>query len=221
MIGELEVGDRLPSEGTLATDFGVSRATVREALRVLATQGLIRTTKGAGGGSYVTLPTVDHISSVVHANVNLLTETRAVTLDELVEARELVEIPAARLAATRRSDDDLELLRSSVPGDELRLDSTEEFRHNSEFHSCLLRASGNTLLRVSADPIYSVLQTHLARSTLRRGFHRAIHAHHLRILEAVEAADPDGAEREMRDHLRFLRPYYERAWKEIGPRSGA
>lgn len=217
MTGELTPGQRLPSEPALAADFGVSRATIREALRVLAAQSLIRTSKGAAGGSFVTLPTVDYISSFVHANVNLLTETKRVTLEELLEARELVEVPAARLAALRRTDEDVERLRGTVPDDAQRLGIEEEFSYNSEFHTCLLDAGRNTLLTVSAAPIFSVLQTNLARSTLGREFHRAIHAHHLRILEAVEEADPDGAEVEMREHLAFLRPWYEKAWKRSTP----
>jgi GntR family transcriptional repressor for pyruvate dehydrogenase complex len=214
--GTLAPGERLPTESVLGRNFGVSRATIREALRVLAAQGLVRTAKGAAGGSFVTLPTVDHISSFVEANVGLLTETRRVTLEELLEARELVEVPAARLAAERRTQGDLDRLRGTVPPDLPPLGVTEEFTYNAEFHSCLLEASRNTLLTVSAQPIFTVLQTHLARSTLSRRFHTSIHAHHLRILEAVEAGDPDAAASEMHDHLGFLRPYYERAWKATG-----
>jgi DNA-binding FadR family transcriptional regulator len=213
MTGELTPGHRLPSESELAADFGVSRATIREALRVLAAQSLIRTSKGSTGGSFVTLPTVDYISSFVHANVNLLTETKHVTLEELLEARELVEVPAARLAAERRSADEVERLRATVPDDDQPLDTTQEFTYNAEFHTCMIDASRNTLLTVSAQPIFSVLQTNLARSALGRTFHKAIHAHHRRILGAVEAGDPDASEAEMRDHLEFLRPWYEKAWK--------
>ncbi|HEU0337086.1 MAG TPA: GntR family transcriptional regulator [Gaiellaceae bacterium] len=213
--GELRPGDRLPVESALARDFGVSRATVREALRLLAAQSLVRTEKGATGGSYVTLPTAATISSLVHANVGLLAETRNVTLEELLEARELVEVPAARLAALRRSEDDLEALRATVPDDSAR-GTQEEFSYNAEFHSCVLGASRNTLLVVSAQPIFSVLQTNLARSTLGRHFHRSIHAHHHRILAAVEAGDAAAAAAEMHDHLAFLRPYYEKAWKRSG-----
>ena len=211
--GELQPGDRLPVESALARDFGVSRATVREALRLLAAQSLVRTEKGATGGSYVTLPTAATISSLVHANVGLLAETRSVTLQELLEARELVEVPAVRLAAARRDADDLDRLRGTVPGDSARLSTTEEFTHNAEFHSRLLEASRNTLLVVSAQPIFSVLQTHLARSALGQRFHRSIHEHHHRILAAVEAGDGDLAAAEMHDHLAFLRPYYEKAWR--------
>src|SRR5437764_15085885 len=65
MRGELVRGQRLPGEAELAREFGVSRGTVREALRLLAAQDLIRTAKGAGGGSFVTLPTADHVSEVL------------------------------------------------------------------------------------------------------------------------------------------------------------
>jgi DNA-binding FadR family transcriptional regulator len=211
--GELRPGDRLPVESALAAQFGVSRATVREALRLLAAQSLVRTEKGALGGSYVTLPTAASISSLVHANVGLLAETRNVTLEELLEARELVEVPAARLAAQRRTAEDLERLRGTVPSDDAHLGTGEEFTHNAEFHSCILGASRNTLLVVSAQPIFSVLQTNLARSALGRRFHRSIHAHHHLIIEAVAAGDADAAAAEMHDHLAFLRPYYEKAWK--------
>lgn len=218
VTGELSPGDRLPSEALLARDFGVSRATVREALRALTAQGLIRTAKGAAGGSFVTLPTVDSISSLVHANVNLLTEAEHVTLEQLLEARELVEVPAARLAALRRSPEDIEQLRAKVPDDAQRLGTTQEFAYNSEFHSCMIAATRNTLLSVSAQPIFSVLQASLARSTLGRRFHTSIHVHHHRIIEAVEAADPESAAAEMHDHLQFLRPFYEKAWKQAAPR---
>ena len=218
VTGELLPGERLPTESAPAQDFGVSRATVREALRALAAQGLIRTAKGAAGGSFVTLPTVDSISSLVHANVNVLAEAQHVTLEQLLEARELVEVPAARLAALRRSEEDLERLRATVPDDAARLGTTQEFAYNSEFHSCVIAATGNTLLSVSAQPIFSVLQANLARSVLGRRFHTAIHAHHHRIIEAVDAGDAGAAGDEMHDHLAFLRPFYEKAWKQAAPK---
>jgi GntR family transcriptional repressor for pyruvate dehydrogenase complex len=219
--GELPVGGRLPSESALAAGFGVSRATVREALRVLAAQSLIRTAKGPAGGSYVTLPTVDHISAFVHTNVGLLTRTRQVSLEELLEARELLEVPAARLAAQRRSNADLERLRGCVAPDQLALPVSEQFDRNRDFHATVLEACGNALFTIAALPIFSVLQTNLRRSGLGRQFHRGIHDQHLRIIDAVAAGDADGAETEMREHLRWLRPFYERAWRDARGRERA
>jgi GntR family transcriptional repressor for pyruvate dehydrogenase complex len=211
--GELAPGERLPNETVLAREFGVSRATVREALRILAAQNLIRTTKGAGGGSYVTLPTVDHISEFLRGNLNLLSESEHVTLEEFLELRELIEVPAARLAATRSSAGDVDRLRDSIPDEPLRMTTQEQFVYNKGFHTVIVEACGNTLLYIAAQPVFTVLQTHLARSSLGQSFHRSINEHHHRILAAIEAGDADAAAEEMRTHLEYLRPAYERAWR--------
>lgn len=212
--GGLAPGERLPSETALAREFGVSRSTVREALRVLATQKLVQTTKGADGGSYVTLPTVDHISEFVRAHVHLLSDAEDVTLEELLEARELVEVPAARLAALRRSEADLERLRASVPAEPLRFPANEQFAWNKEFHTIVADVCANKLLYIALQPVFSVLQRNLARSSLGVAFHRTINEDHRRIAEAIEGGDADAAGAEMHAHLEFLRPAYEKAWKK-------
>lgn len=215
MTGALSPGERLPNETMLAREFGVSRATVREALRVLAAQNLLRTAKGAGGGSYVTLPTVDHISEFLRSNIGLLTESRDVTLEELIEARRLLEVPAARLAAERRQDEDVERLRASIPGEPLHLNTQEQFVLNKDFHSTLIEACGNSLLYIAAQPVFSVLQSNLARSALGRRFHRGINEQHQLIVDAIDAGDADAAAAEMHEHLEFLVPFYERAWRDL------
>ena len=102
---ELARGERLPNELQLADEFGVSRATVREALRLLAAQSLIRTAKGVGGGSYVTAPSAENVSESLRSGLGLMTSSADVTLEELLEVRALLEVPAAGsprcVAATR------------------------------------------------------------------------------------------------------------------------
>ena len=214
--GELERGERLPNETVLASDFGVSRGTVREALRILAAQNLIRTAKGAGGGSFVTLPTVDHISEFLQANISLLSEVEDVELGEFLEARELLEAFAARLAASRHTEADIERMRQSVVADPMALSVESRFVHNKEFHSAVLGASGNTLLCISAQPIFSILQTNLSRTELDSRFPVRVNDDHREILDAIEAGDADGAERHMRHHLEYLRGTYERIWRVPG-----
>ena len=211
--GELQPGERLPNEAVLATDFGVSRATVREALRVLATQSLIRTSKGAGGGSYVTLPSVNGVSEYVQSSISLLADADDVTLEELLEARELLEVPAARLAAERRTEEELERLRDAIPDEPLRLGTQRQFVYNQDFHLAVIDGCRNALLAIAAQPVFAVLQRNLARSKLGARFHRAINEHHRAIAAAIEAGDADAAGGEMYDHLEYLRPYYERAWR--------
>jgi GntR family transcriptional repressor for pyruvate dehydrogenase complex len=191
----------------------VSRATVREALRLLGAENLIRTAKGARGGSFVTVPSANHLSDSLRSGLGRLASTEHVTLDELLEARELLEVPAARLAARRRSDEDVERLRASIPGEPLKLGTQEQFVYNRNFHSVVIDACGNTMLGFAAQPIFEVLQTHLARSTLGRRFHRAINDHHRAVADAIDAGDEDAAGEQMHDHLQFLRPYYETAWR--------
>jgi DNA-binding FadR family transcriptional regulator len=210
---------RLPTEAELASEFGVSRPTLREALRLLAAQGLIRTAKGATGGSYITVPTTGHLSDSLRSGIGLLAATRDVSLDELMEARLLLEVQAARLAARRRSDAAVEQLREAIPGKPLALGTQEQFVHNRDFHAVVFEAAGNALFMIAAGPVFDVLQTRLARSKLGARFHRAINDHHRSIVAAIEARDEDAAAGEMHDHVEYLRPYYEKAWREARRRA--
>ena len=209
----MQPGSRLPNEAVLARDFGVSRATVREALRGLAGQNLIRTAKGARGGSYVALPSVSGVSDFLGSSITLLAEAEDVTLENLLEARELLEVPATRLAAARRSDTELDRLRAAMPADSLELGALEQFTYNREFHSIVIEGCGNALLLMAAQPIFDVLQRKMARSTLGRRFHRAVNEQHRAIAAAIEAGDVDAAGNEMYAHLEYLRPFYEKAWR--------
>lgn len=91
VTGQIAPDDRLPNEAMLAAEFGVSRATIREALRVLSTQHLIRTAKGSQRGSFVTIPSVELNTQFLEANIGLLSHSD-VTLEEFLEVRELLEI---------------------------------------------------------------------------------------------------------------------------------
>lgn len=209
--GILAPGQRLPTETTLAAQFGVSRATVREALRLLSAHNLVRTAKGVGGGSYVNVPTVERVSELLSSNLSLMGVE--LSLDALLEARELLEVPAAGLAANRRTQDDIEALQRAIPEAPLTLSVEEQFVHNREFHFRLVEAAGNPILSIAAQPIFIVLQTHLRRARLTDAAHRHINEEHREIASALESRDAMAAEDAMRRHLASLRPGYERAWK--------
>lgn len=216
--GSLVNGQRLPSEGALATDFGVSRSTVREALRLLLAEGMIRTARGAGGGSFVTLPTVDHVSEFLQRNIELLSLTDDVTLPEFLEARQLIEVFAVRQAALRRTQADLDALRATLVPSDSKLSADAQYRHNKEFHAVLVDACGNALLRIAAQPIFSVLHTHLGRSALTLDFPRKVCGEHRVILDHIERGNADAAEKEMVDHLTSLARVYREIWRPGGGR---
>jgi DNA-binding FadR family transcriptional regulator len=218
MRGELGRGQRLPGEAALASEFGVSRGTVREALRLLAAQNLIRTAKGAGGGSFVTLPTADHISELLQANIRLLNESREVSADEMLEARELLESFAARMAARRRSPANLEQLAACIIEDPEEFGSEQQHVCNTAFHTGLLDAAGNTLLSIAAQPVFAILQTNMRRREMGPQTLERVNDDHRAILEAVRARDADEAEHRMREHLGMLRETYVRLWAPDGAR---
>ena len=214
VTGALAPGQRLPTEADLAQEFGVSRATVREALRLLSAQNLVRTARGAGGGSYINVPTFGQMSQLLSSNLTLMRSE--LSLDSLLEARELLEVPAARLAASRRSPEQLEELRETIPHKPLNLPVEQQFVHNRDFHVRLVQASGNPLLLIAAEPIFVVLQTHLVRTDVSDAAQRAINREHRQIAAAIESGDADAAEDAMHKHLRSLRPGYERSWRQPG-----
>ena len=210
--GELARGDRLPGELALASQFGVSRGTVREALRALAAHNLVRTAKGASGGTFVTLPTVDQTSAFLQANIGLLSQSNDVALEDFPEARRLLEGFAARQCALRHTKGDLDRLRATMV-DSHELSVEEQFHFNKEFHSVLVDGAGNTLLRIAAQPIFSVLQTNLRRDALSPSFGEHVEHDHRAILAAIERGDADGAAAEMDRHLDFLSRTYTSMWR--------
>lgn len=213
LVGELPHGHRLPNESQLASMFGVSRSTVREALRLLFAQNLVRTAKGAGGGSFVTLPTPDHVSASLERSFELLSLTDDLTLDEFLETRELIETFAVRQAAIRRTPTDLEALRATLVPTDSALSPEEQYLHNREFHAVLVNACGNTLLSIAAQPIFFVLHTRLSRFALNPDFPRRVCADHEHILEAIERGDQSLAESRMREHLDGLGRVYAGIWR--------
>ncbi|HZT95039.1 MAG TPA: FCD domain-containing protein [Gaiellaceae bacterium] len=208
VTGRLADGERLPSEATLAGAFSVSRATVREGLRLLAAQNLIRTSKGRDGGSFVSLPTIEYVSETLGSGIGLLAQAEQVTVDQLLEVRELLEVPAAGLAALRSGRERLGALDALHAGDEAVLDAHNDFARNAAFHATVIKASENALLELAARPIFEILQARLLLSSLPGTFTASVAEQHAVIADAISCGNQEAAETAMREHLRFIRPYY-------------
>ena len=206
---ELEPGQRLPVEPDLSAEYGVSRSTVREALRVLASQNLVTTSRGVAGGSFIATPKPDQISDYLEASLGMLALSDGLTVDALLEARELLEVPASGLAASRRSDAQVEELRGTLY-DPATVDPATLFEHNRMFHAVLLRASGNPLVEVLARPVFRVLNERFVRERAPTPFWSEVDRDHREIFAAVLAGDADAAQAATHAHLRNLRPTYVR-----------
>jgi DNA-binding FadR family transcriptional regulator len=207
LSGELGGGEKLPPEGELARQFGVSRTTVREALRALTAENLISKTAGTKGGSFVR--TVDHQSLGVAVRDSLHHRLRLGHLraDELAMVRQYLEVPAARAAARHRSAADLAALREVVHRQRtISVDDPEVPELDSRFHRTIAAASGNRVLAAfvaalhsETEPVhYLDLSPEVGRDTVRQ---------HQRIVKAIAAHDPDAAEQAVVEHLSYLRAH--------------
>lgn len=213
MAGELRPGDRLPVEPELCREYDVSRSTVREALRVLSSEHLLTTRRGVGGGSFVTAPDHAAISASLQSGLSRLAVSPSGSVDDLLEVRELLEVPAAGLAAQRRTDEQLVALRGTL-FDPRDVQVENLFGANRNFHVVLLRAAANPLLETVTRPIFGVLNDRFLRAEAPSRFWHRVDRDHREILRHVEAGDAAGACEAQRAHLRHLRTTYTRIDRE-------
>ena len=114
MQHDLRPDDRLGTENELATEFGVSRPTLREALRLLASSHLIRASRGPGGGVFVASTQNEGIGRNLSESIATMLETESISLVELVEARIQLEVPLAGLAASNATDETVAELEAAL-----------------------------------------------------------------------------------------------------------
>lgn len=210
LSGKVAPGDRLPVEGALSAEFGVSRSTVREAIRLLSSQSMLHTVRGPTGGTFVSRADPESLREYLHTSIGLLSGNRGITVEELLEVREALEVPAARLAARRRTEEHLVAMREAIERERERNDRGERFQQNQQFHAQVLAAAGNRLLSVVTDPVYSVIQLRFMKDE-SRPFYATVNREHAEILSFIEQGDADGAATAMLRHLQALRDVYGRA----------
>jgi GntR family transcriptional repressor for pyruvate dehydrogenase complex len=200
----LQPGDRLGREEDLARRFGVSRPTLREALRLLSSAHLIRATKGPGGGIFVAATPEQGIGLSVTDSIASMLSADSIDLEELIETRLLLEVPLAGLAAQRASEDDVAALRTvlDAAGESTR---DEEFRSlDARLHGLIAEIAGNRLTRAFTEWIGQVLQPPLHVFIEPAVVDEVVVEQHRDIVRAIERGDPPAAERAMREHLVYL-----------------
>ncbi|HTJ65868.1 MAG TPA: FadR/GntR family transcriptional regulator [Alphaproteobacteria bacterium] len=200
LAGALAEGSPLPTERELGVHSGLSRASVREALRILESEGLIQTRPGRNGGASVRQPTADSIAR----SVGLFVRGRRIRLKSLLETREAIEPAVARLAALHRTDQDVAALKSA----QARLKAAQADRAayleaNVDWHLAVANASHNEPLIGFMTAISTVIQSATENPQLDSDEVRGqTIAAHERIQAAILAGDSAGAERRMARHVR-------------------
>lgn len=198
--GRLTAGDRLPSERELGERFGVSRVTVREALRGLEAQGLVTIRVGAHGGAFVTAPTSERVGE----GISDLLSLSVVTPAQVTEARQVFELGIVPLICERATEQDIAELLAICDRADAALASGEAYpvSLSAEFHTRLARATHNPAIEMFARSFHGPTLTSLLRAQEEdpqvgvKGT-----AEHREFVMAVQARDTVATERIMRQHL--------------------
>jgi len=205
--GDLRVGERLPSESSLAEQAGVSRSTVREALRTLQEAGLIER------ASPRVMVVASRTDDPVFRELRHALRRRNVTFHHLHEALVTLEPELARFAAMRADAGDIAALREALAAQERHLDHFKEWsRLDVEFHLAIAEVSANPALIIAREPITQLLLPTLHRFMDNRSMTEHATRYHRRIVGEIEAGDPDTAASVTRRHINDFRT----AWEKRG-----
>lgn len=191
LSGRLKPGDRVASEKELMSEFGVSKATLREALRVLEGMGLVEIRKGVAGGVFIA--EVD-MKTTIHGIINFL-HFKTVSVRDITMIRYLLEPPVAEIAASRIQSDDIVKLEYII----METPSTSPAIVSKEigFHRYLARMTGNPILILVMDFIDNILNDIKFRLDLGVEFYHKVAKAHQLILECLKQKDGVGARREI------------------------
>ena len=176
--GEYNVGDRMPTEPELMEMFQVSRNTIREAVQSLTWAGLLEVRQGDG----------TYVRAANRFLANMKQKYAQVSLDDITEARNAMEVTLAHLAAERRSDADLTDIRESLARREELTDDIKENTHaDIEFHMAIARASHNRILIDLYQSISDYLESHIAKKHMEASFDcAAVDAMHEDLFHAIQ-----------------------------------
>jgi GntR family transcriptional repressor for pyruvate dehydrogenase complex len=206
--GRLGPGDRLPPERELARKMGISRPSLRSGLRSLSAMGIITARRGAG--TFI----VEGPPQLGKAPLQFLAALHGFTLDQIYEARRLLEVGASGLAAERASGEHIADMADEIAGMYATLEDSQTFlKHDLGFHRAVSAGSGNpiiaTIIRTLTEIIWDTGRLNLEGTSLRESAEM-----HRRIYGAIKSRSAERARREMAQHLERAR------WEQVGRDAG-
>jgi GntR family transcriptional regulator, transcriptional repressor for pyruvate dehydrogenase complex len=195
---QLPAGSMLPHEKEMIEQLGVGRTTLREALRILETRGVLTIRSGPGGGPVVRHPEPSDLTEAL----TLILQFQRATMSEVLSAREWLEPMTARLAASTITKGEVARLREINQEIETNIDSNENISlANQRFHNVIAGACGNLVVRVFTETLLTVTESGAAELNNSQAFRRAVVKEHSEIIDALEAKDAGRAEDAMRRHV--------------------
>src|SRR5450432_3096368 len=202
--GRIAVGERLPAERSLAGQLGVSRASVREAIRVLEAMGIVRTAVGSGSEAGAII--MADPSAALTAALRLHLATSHLLIADIVATRVLLESWAVRVAATSRDRGQYDSAQSLLDDmDDVTLKPEQFHRLDAEFHIELTRQAGNALVAAVMASLRESIQGYVMAAVPRLpdwpAMARKLRREHRRVLAAVRANDGAAAAIAVTKHI--------------------
>lgn len=215
--GNLKVDQRLPTEEELAQQFNVSRPTVREALKILGAQNLIRSRRGSSGGTFVRLPDNRDIREQLSSITSVLVSMGEFSMQDIIEARSELEQICCSIAAIKRSPDDLlELAKELDYQRNADITDIEFCASDVRFHTLLAQATQNSVLKFLMLAVSEILQPVLNMVVFRFRERQLILSHHENIVAALTDRNAQGAVNALVEQMTYLTSKYQQAqaWRE-------
>lgn len=214
--GKLKADDRLPGEEELAQRYGVSRPTIREALKRLAAQNLIRSRRGPAGGNFVNRPSSEELREQLTTAAMLGVGMEEFDLSEIALARRELELVCCRLAASQNDLEQLAIMKEELQKQLSGELSDEGFcASDVRFHRALVNASGNRMLQMIMVTLIEALQPVMNMVVYRFREQDIVTNQHKRILEALERQHIEDACAALSEQMDYLTQQFNAAqeWK--------
>lgn len=201
--GNLKKGDKLPSERQMSEMFGLSRATIREAIKALNTLGIIECSHGSG--NYIS----SNLSNSLTEPLSIMFMLEGGHPGHTLELRRAIEFAAAGSAARNIEETELAHLRALCDCIEASTDENEKARYDFQFHREIARASGNPLLIVLLNAVETLISEHVhdARASILKDSSKEdiINRQHRDIVDALSRSSPEEAEKAVLAHIELIR----------------
>lgn len=192
--GAIVPGAKFPPERELAKEFGVNRASLRQALKVLEIMGVL--TQRVGDGTYLSASA----ESILKEPLDFLILLDDLSHHELMETRMIVEPELAARAAERATTEDLVGLRRAIAAMENCRTNQERLEADLAFHQCIFRASGNRICHLLFNVIHRSVLTSMSKLSTRVPLDRPL-TFHKRIYAAIQQRNAEDARRQMLEHI--------------------
>lgn len=202
--GELEPGDRLPPEEELTGSFGIARTTLREALRVLESEGLIAIRRGRGGGPVVTRPDIDHLAQALAVTLQL----EATTLGDLDEARQLLESQVAAHLAMHHESLDLSVLDEAIDQADTAAAAADTIAFGAaaaRVHEAMVASSANTTMMTISRLLRALVEGYYGEAASRASadeMARAVRSYR-KLRTMIDRGDVEAARAHWRAHMSY------------------